>query len=184
MSLITLIDKHKTNLAIPLRAGIQEIGDRYIAFGQELAQLPSFTYTRQDMEIAVAHMTDLGFNHHARYSVAAHAVRRAAVEAVPDVSARQEIFGLMSLAMNEIRRGSDSDVLREAVQNYIMRAGKSKTIEYLLMVQREFEIVAAEVDALSKIGTPIAREAVENHGQRIPVEKLHLKDILDIVKEL
>ena len=197
MSLIALIDKHKTDLAVSWEAGTQEVVDKYRAFGSELVQLPSFTYSRENMKVAVSHMMDLGFNRHARYDVAAYAMRRSALEAVPDVSAREEIWRLSELA----HLGSGEDLggprLKEATADYVHRVGKAKVEQYLLMVQEGFKAVATEIDAvyqiakvahanpkLDKKAKLIADQAAENHGQHIALEKMQLDDILEIVRSL
>ncbi|HLC62640.1 MAG TPA: hypothetical protein VJI52_06505 [Candidatus Nanoarchaeia archaeon] len=187
MSLIALIDKHRADLAVSWEAGSQEVVDKYRAFGSELVQLPSFTYSRDDMRVAVAHMLDLGFNRHARYDVAIYAMRRSALEAVPDVAARQEIFGLMSLVVLELRKGSDSKRLQEAAKDYVRKVGKSRAVEYLLRAQKGFDGVSIEVNAacdMANKADPVSGETAENHGQHIALEKIQLNDILEIIKSL
>lgn len=196
MSLVALIDKHKTDLAVAWEAETQEVVDKYRVFGSELVRLPSFTYTRDDMKTAVAHMMGLDFNRHARYEVASYAMRRAAMEVISNVSDREEMFRIWDIASLDM--GNEGmPRLREAVQGIVGRIGKPKVEDYLSKVQESFKVVAAEVDETYKISKRIsadpkadkkakllAEQTAENHGQHIAIERSFImEDVLNILRQ-
>ena len=196
MPLHALIDKYQTGLAIPYGTGIAEIVERYSPFGQELVRLPSFPYTRYNMFGAVAHMRVEGFSYYARREVAAYAMRRAAIEAIPNTNAREEIWRLLELGHLLGAEGEGMQRIKEAAEEYAKRVGIFEVKGRLLMAQEEFGNVGNEVRELYRI-THKLRELykmagefnwvqgfAESHGERIAPEIMRLQAILVAVKDM
>ena len=183
MSLIKLIDKYKINLAIPIGSDMQEDTDRYRAFASELVRLPSFTYTKEDMRTAITHMVDLGFSIHARYRVAAYAIRRAAMGGILDISDRGELFEIWDIACLDIGN-QEKPRLRKVVKNFVRKIGRSKLEEYILKVQEGFKVESDEVDTFSELDEK-TQNISENHRQLMGLQRYMLmRDVLEILREL
>ena len=97
MSLTELIDKHRKDLSLPVRMDWSDESSFYKhkPFCDELLNLPSFTYSPDHIEIAAAHLRDIGFDQKTQDVVTQYAIRRLALESITDTSARKEIWRLM-----------------------------------------------------------------------------------------
>lgn len=183
MSLIDLIDEHKVDLAIPWQCKLSEIRKRYLAFGRKLVELPDFVYTKDDMKKTIIYMTaDKKFNRHARYNVAAYAMRRAAMNDITDIEIRGEIWELLDVGIIEDTR----EELRRKTAEYAKRLGKRDAKKYLISVGKGFSSVRTEVESLYKEvkehpDDTMLEEMAENHGQYISLEEMRVDDVLKLV---
>lgn len=183
MPLIDLIHKYKRVLA-----DSSDTVTKYEGFGNELMQLPRFTYTYLEMRTTVEHMLDLGFNHHVRCQVAAYAMRRAAIEPISDLSAREKIWRIWELEDITIAQPESDPRLRQAVQEMLTTLGHTTVEEYLSLLVKGFESVYSEVDKAYKLANstdPLSKQTAENHGQRIQIEgNIKMRDVLRLVKSM
>jgi len=186
MSLIKLIGTYKKDLVVPQGEHPRETNERYQEFSQALIKLHSFAYTDNRMQETIKYMMGLGFNRTTRYYAATYAMRRAAVQNVPNISAREKIWELLGLASL-----GNEQKLRWAIKSYVGMTKKTKLGEDLIKVRRGYEkinkiIRAAKeryLDEECSEGS-ILFETAENHAQNITLEKLQLNDILEILRSL
>lgn len=186
MSLIELIGQYKTDLNVPFGVGIQGVVDKYREFSQELVELSSFRYTKDDMRRTVEFMRNLDFNRDARCYILLYAIRRAALKPVLGVSARKEIWKLLELA-DFISDEEGVERLEESTKDYVARVGKTKVEENLLKFRNGLKKVEGDVDKLYRVVREddiISVETAENHSRHIALEMTQLGEIIKMIRKI
>ena len=134
MLLNEIIDQYKDAIAGSRAVRGPDGGEGYKAFstgfGGEVVKLPLFTYSRDDMEATVLHLESLGITDDLSISkVVGYAMRRAAMEKLPDTPARHAVWRLMELTFLRIFENDEREFIT-AVRGYAMQTGKGRVEQY------------------------------------------------------
>ena len=100
MTLIELIDKHRTELALP---GEAFHGDRfaesmklYEGFCNDLIVSPNFPFAVDEMEEVGRFLIDNGFQYQANAYIAGRVIRRKSFDSISDVERRLDLLAVES----------------------------------------------------------------------------------------
>lgn len=177
MSLVELIRKYHQNLAIPRGLDNHSVINRYKVFGIDLVELVPFTYRGSDMTDSWNYMVNLDFTDIAIRRVFQYAMRRVAIECIPDTNTREKIWELLEQANLETSKKIKEIKFVNTVKDYIERFGKYKLMDYLRTIQGGFKNFDRVLTSIYN------KDIADAHRYYLDMEEFRLSSIISVVSK-
>ena len=167
MTLVELIDKHRTELALPDEAfqtdeKHAESMKLYGGFSQDLIVMSDFPFTVDQMEEVGRFLINNGFQYQANAQIAGRIIRRKTFDCVIDIERRARVWLAFSFDRNPFETAS----LKEAIEY----AGREQIVADIRGIEVAYnKVIYPELAKFSKRHM----EAREENGENSPESKFY-----------